>query len=149
MPVMGVTRFKQFFRAAAEIDVDRNDLKRYNDFLNDKIYDMLLIAQAHAHANIRDVIQPPDLPITKGLQESIHQFDKLDHEIELEPILDQLTARPPLDKALGEETQQVLPHLAGGLSLALARILKVVEPEMKAVHTTLWERGFRIVDLLL
>jgi hypothetical protein len=29
MPVMGFTRFEQFFRAASEIPVDRDDIKRY------------------------------------------------------------------------------------------------------------------------
>jgi Domain of unknown function (DUF1931) len=146
---MGVVRFRQFFRAAAEIDVDRNDLKRYSDFVNDKIYDLVLMGQACAKANGRDIILPADLPVTKGLQESVHQFEKLDQEIELEPMLEQLTARPPLETALAEDTADRLPLLAGGLSLALARTLKVIEPETKAVHTTLWERAFQVFDVLL
>ena len=82
---------------------------------------MILIGKASAKANLRDVIEPWDLPITKGLQESIHRFEKLDEEIELQPLLDQLTARPPLDVALSEETEQRLPLIAGGLSVALAQ----------------------------
>lgn len=149
MPIMGVVRFQQFFRAAAEIDVDRNDLKRYSDFVNDNIYDLLIMARACAKSNNRDIIQPTDLPVTKGLQESMHEFVKLDHEIEVEPLLERLTARPPLDVALSEETTERLPKVAGGLSLALARTLKVIEPEVKAAHTELWERAFRIFELLL
>ena len=103
MPVMGTVKFQRFFRAAAGLQVDRNDLKRYTDFIDDKIYDVILIGKASAKANLRDVIEPRDLPITKGLQESIHRFEKLDEEIELQPLLDQLTARPPLDVALSEE----------------------------------------------
>ena len=71
MPVMGFTKFERFFRAAGSVDVDRDDIKRYLDFVNDAIYDLLLMAQATAKANARDVIEPWDLPITKGLQESI------------------------------------------------------------------------------
>jgi hypothetical protein len=149
MPVMGATRFKQFFRAAAELDVDKDDLKRYSDFISDQIYDMFLIGRAHARANDRDVIEPPDLPITEGLQESIHQFRKLDHDIEVEPLLEQLTARPPLEQSISENMWQVLPELAGGMSLALARTIRTIDPEGKAVHTTQWERAFRIFDLLL
>ena len=114
MPVMGTVKFQRFFRAAAGLQVDRNDLKRYTDFIDDKIYDLILIGKASAKANLRDVIEPWDLPITKGLQESIHRFEKLDEEIELQPLLDQLTARPPLDVALSEETEQRLPLIAGG-----------------------------------
>lgn len=149
MPVMGVAKFERFFRAAAGLDIDKNDLKRYSDFVNDKIYDLFLIGRAHAKANGRDIIEPPDLPVTKGLQESIHDFRDLNEEIELKPLLDQLTARPPLDVSYSEETQDRLPGIAGGLSVALARSFKVIDPETKNPATEHWERVFRIFDLLL
>ena len=66
MPVMGFTKFERFFRAAGGVDVDRDDIKRYLDFVNDALYDLLLIGQATAKANVRDVIEPWDLPVTKG-----------------------------------------------------------------------------------
>jgi hypothetical protein len=96
MPVMGFTKFERFFRAAGGVDVDRDDIKRYLDFVNDALYDLLLIGQATAKANVRDVILPCDLPVTKGLQESVHAFERLEEEIELRPILESLAARPPL-----------------------------------------------------
>jgi hypothetical protein len=92
--VMSVAKFERFFRRAAGLDVDKHDLKRYGDFINHKIYDLMLRAQANAKANGRTIIEPFDLPITKGLQESIHAFRSIDEEIELEPVLDYLTARP-------------------------------------------------------
>ena len=109
MPVMGFTKFERFFRAAGGVSVDRDDVKRYLDFVNDAIYDLLIIGQATAKANVRDVIEPWDLPITKGLQESTHAFQRLEEEIELGPILESLTARPPLDATLDEETEARLP----------------------------------------
>jgi len=33
MPVFGVVRFERFFRLAAELDVDKDDLKRFSDFV--------------------------------------------------------------------------------------------------------------------
>ena len=96
MAVTAIARFERFFRSAAGLDVDKSDLRRYSDFVNDKLYDLLLRAQAAAKANGRDVIEPHDLPITKGLQERIHEFRTLDEEIELQPNLDHLAARPPL-----------------------------------------------------
>ena len=65
MPVMGFTKFERFLRAAGGADVDRDDIKRYLDFVNDALYDLLLIGQATAKANLRDVILPWDLPVTK------------------------------------------------------------------------------------
>ena len=149
MPVMGFTKFERFFREAAEVSVDRSDVRRYLDFVNDAIYDMLLIAQATAKANARDVILPWDLPITKGLQESMHQFEKLEEEIELQPILESLTARPPLDVTLDEETEARLPLIFGGISVALAKTFKLIDAELKAVHTEEWERTFSLFRLLV
>ena len=149
MPVMGFTKFERFFRAAAEVSVDRNDLQAYLDFVNEVIYDLLMIAQATAKANVRDVIDPWDLPITKGLQESMHQFRRLDEEIELRDILESLAARPPLDIALDDETQARLPLIFGGISVALARTFKAIDAEIKAVHTEGWERAFTVFRLLV
>jgi Domain of unknown function (DUF1931) len=147
--IVGVTQFERFFRAAAGLDVDKNDLKRYSDFVNRKIYDLLLRGEAAAKANGRDVIAPFDLPITKGLQESIHEFQKMNQGFELRPILDRLIALPPLDLACAVETEARLPETAGGLSLALARTFKIVDPNLKNPQSEHWERSFRIFDLLL
>ena len=67
MALMGIAKFERFFRLAAGLDVDKSDLKRYSDFVNQKIYDLLLRGQAAAKANGRVIIEPFDPPITKGL----------------------------------------------------------------------------------
>lgn len=149
MPVMGFTKFERFFRAAGAVQVDRDDVKRYLDFVNDAIYDVLLIGQATAKANARDIIEPRDLPVTAGLQECMHQFRRIDEEIELQPILEYLGARPPLAAAFSEETQARLPELFGGISVALARVFKILAAELKAVHTREWERAFTVLRILL
>jgi hypothetical protein len=146
---MGFTKFERFFRAAGGVSVDRNDIERYLDFVNDAIYDLVIMGQATAKANARDIIEPWDLPVTKGLQESTHAFERLDEEIELRPILDSLAARPPLDFALSEETQNRLPPIFGGISVALAGTFRVVDEDLKAVHTEEWERAFRLFRLLI
>jgi hypothetical protein len=149
MPVMSIAKFERFFRAAAGLDVDKNDLKRYSGFVNDKVYDLLLIGQATAKSNNRDILEPWDLPVTKGLQESMHRFRGLDEEIELQPILDDLTARPPLDVTYSDETKDRLPELVGGMSLALGRAMKLVDPKLKNPQTRHWETAQQIFDLLL
>jgi hypothetical protein len=149
MPVMGFTRFERFFRAAGGVTVDRDDITRYLDFVDNAIYDLLLMGQATAKANARDIIEPRDLPVTKGLQESTHVFGRLDEEIELGPILESLAARPPLDYALSEATQARLPELFGGISVALARTFKLLDAEIKAVHSAEWERTFSLFRLLI
>ena len=149
MTIMGIPRFERFFRAVAGLDVYKGDLKRYSDFINRNLYDLLLMAEATAKANNRDVLRPEDLPITKGLQESIREFAKMDEGLELEPIIEQLETLPPNTLSFGEDVRAELPFVAGGLSVALARTFKIVDPKLKTPHSEQWERAFRIFDLLV
>ena len=149
MPVMAISKFERFFRLAASLDVDKSDIKRYADFVNQKIYDLLLMGVATAKTNDRDVIQPWDLPMTKGLQENIHAFRKLDTETGLEDVLERLAALPPLELALADETEVRLPQIAGGLSLCLAQAFTIVDPNVKNPQTVQWERVFRLFNLLM
>ena len=149
MPVTGVSKFQRFFRVAAGLNVDKDDLKRYSDFVHQKINDMLIVAQATAKANNRDIVNPSDLPITKGLQRSIHDFDDIDAEVELEPILEQLAGQMPPNVTLSAETETQLPMIVGGLSVALARTFRIVDPDQENPQAKQWQRAFQIFDLLL
>jgi hypothetical protein len=149
MELFGIARFERFFRAAAGLDVSKDDLRRLNDFLNDKINDLLLRGQANAKANGRDVIEPQDLPITKGLQESIQAFKTIDEEVSLDEALEQLTRRPPLDVTYSDEVEANLTQIAGGLGVALARTFPILEEGLKNPQTEHWDRAIRIFDLLL
>src|ERR1700691_450113 len=128
MAVMGFVKFERFFRAAGGVGGDRDDNQRYLDFVNGAIYDLL---------------------ITKGLQESIHSFERLEEDIEIQPILEQLAARPPLDKALADDTAARLSPIFGGISVALARTFKLIDADVKAVHSEEWERAFSFFRLLI
>jgi hypothetical protein len=146
----GFSQVEHLFRVAASLGIDKADVKRYYDFVDHKVSDLLLMGQAAASANGRDIIEPWDLPITKGLQESIHAFEKLDVDIGLEPILDKKAPRPAdLDRPYSVETDTRLPAIAGGLSVALARSFKIIDPELKHPVTEHWERAFQIFDQLL
>jgi hypothetical protein len=149
MPVSSASKFERFFREAASLDVDKDDLKRYSDFINRKLYELLVVAQATAAANRRDIMEPFDLPITKGLQQSIEEFERLDTQIDLKTILERLTTWPPLDVSLSAETEARLPLIAGGLSVALARAFKILKPDLPNPQTAHWEQAFRVFDLLL
>ena len=149
MSLMGIARFERFFRLSAGLDIDKADLKRYSDFVNGKIYDLLLRGQAAAKANNRVTIEPFDLPITKGLQERIHEFRNIDEQIELRSILDHLASRPPLDLAYTEETEARFPEIAGAISVALARTFKIIDPKLKNPQTEHGERSQRLFNLLL
>jgi hypothetical protein len=149
MPLIGVSQFERFFRVAAGLDVDKDDLKRCQVFVNHKVADLLIRAEALAKADGRDLVEYADLPITKGLQESIDRFEELDAEVELAPVLERITAWPQLDVGLTEGTRASLPRVAGGLCLALARSFRLMDPEVKNPQTKHWEQAFQVFDLLL
>ena len=149
MVVTSVAAFERFFRAAADLDVDKTDLKRFQAFLREKIADLLTIAQARARVDDRDFIESRDLPITKGLQESIHRFRKLDLAAEVRPMLAEISTRPQLDLAVAVDVDEELPDVAGGLSLALGQTFGLIDPNVRNPSTAHWERAFRIFDLLL
>ena len=149
MVVASIAKFERFFRAAAELDIDKEDLRRYRAFISRKIEDLAIRGQANAKANGRVIVEKFDLPITNGLQESIHAFRKIDETINLKPVLGALTPRPPIDLAFSEEAEGFLPEVAGGLSVALARVFKIMDPDLKNPQSKHWERSFRIFDLLL
>ena len=110
---------------------------------------MLLIGQATAKANGRDITDPWDLPVTGGLQECLHQFERIDEQIEVRPILESLAVRPPLASALSEATEARLPLLFGAISVALVRTFQVVDAQVTEVHTREWDRAFSVVRILI
>jgi hypothetical protein len=67
----------------------------------------------------------------------------------LTPILDRLANRPPLQFSYSDETEAMLPDLAGGLGVAVARALKIIEPDLQNPQTRQWELATRIFELLL
>jgi hypothetical protein len=147
--VQGTHQIERFFRAAAGVDVDKEDIKRYYDFVDRKMADLLLMGQTTARSNDRITVEPRDIPITKGLQESIHAFEKLDLDIGLERILNEAVPEPPSELPYSDETEARLPVIAGGLSLGLARTFKIIDPEAKHAPTEMWEQAFQIFNQLL
>ena len=147
--VEGTQQIEHFFRVAASLDVDKEDIKRYYEFVDTKIADLLLMAQRVAKANDRVRVEPRDLPITKGLQESIQAFEALDVDIGLERILEESVPEPEIDLVYSDELEANLPAIAGGLSFAVARCFKIIEPQTKHPATEQWNRAFQIFDLLL
>ena len=146
MTVMGIPKFQHFFRASVGLRVDKDDLKRCRGFLNRKLYDMLVTAQATARANLRDIVLPVDLPITKGLQQCMHEFQKLDTDIGLLSLLAEMEEVPPTDLALSEETETRLSQVAGGLLMALARTIRILDPGLESapfggLGRSLWSYG--------
>ncbi len=147
--VMAVKQFERLFHEAASLDIDKSDVKRLEDFVNQRLHALLVLGEVAAKANGRDVIEVYDLPVTKGLQEQIHQFRKLDESIDLAGILDQLARRPPLSLGYSAALEAKLPELTGAITMSLAKVFKAVDPKLKNPTTAHWEQVETIYDILL
>jgi hypothetical protein len=136
----GVPVFQRFFRSVGHVKVDRNDVKRFRAFVDEMIDDLAITGRNTATWNGRDVIAPQDLPITKGVQERMREFDGLDEADEIRGLIAETVRRPPADVTFAEETEDVLVELFGGLAVALARTFRVVDPDVVDPGTEHWER---------
>jgi hypothetical protein len=144
----GIPLFERFFRSAAGIKVDKNDLRRFREFIDEQIDDVSIAGRDAAKWNGRDVIEPQDLPITKGVQERTREFDKLEEAEEVRGLLRQQVRRPPADVTFSESTEQLLVDLFGGLSIALARSFRVIDPTSENPSTQDWDRAFALFRML-
>lgn len=147
--VIGAKRLEALLRRVAGLNVDKNDIKRLTDLVGRKLNDLLVVGVRNASYNGRDIVMEPDLPITKGLQESLRQFRELEEEIELQPILDHLATYPPLERELSDDVVNMLPDLVGTLILVAARLMKTIEPDVVNPDTEMWERVEQAMDLTL
>jgi len=149
MAIATIHRLELMFRRAAQLDLDKSDIARLENFVRRKVEDLVIRGEANARANSRDVIRPWDLPVTKGLQETIHRFRMINAELQLTDYFAGLIQLPPNDLAIGDDTQARFPEIAGGLCLALAEAFKVIDPDLKNPMTGDWDRAYRLFDLLL
>ncbi len=147
--VMGIRQFEKLFRLAASLDIDKSDIKRLDDFINEKLRDLLLMAQRAARMNGRDVITEADVPLTRGLQENIHAFRQMDEELSVKDILAHQAKLPPLDLAIGADVEAMLPDLAGGMTVSLAKVFKVLDPDLKNPQSEHWQRVEELYGILL
>jgi hypothetical protein len=129
--VQGIHQIERFFRVAAGLEIDKEDIRRYYEFVDQKVEDLLLIARQTAKANGHIVVELRDIPTTKGLQESIHAFESLDVDVGLKRILAESVPEPQIDGPYSEEVEARLPAIAGGLSLAVARTFTIIDPQTK------------------
>jgi len=149
MAVVGVKKLEALFRDAASLDIKKGHAKDITDIVEAKLLDLLIAAERNANMNGRDVIMESDLPITKGLQESIILFKKLESELELKDILDYLTTVPPLKYPLSADLEAKLPEVTGALLYVLAKIIKIVDGNDRAVDHESINKAKEILDLTL
>jgi hypothetical protein len=144
----GIPEVKRFFREAGGVDVDKSDLDRYRTFVDEKVDDIAVAGRDSARWNNRDVIAPQDLPITKGLQERMREFGKMESADDMRQWMGQTLRRPPDDVTFGEETEAVLNDVFGGISIALANSFRILEPDLENPTSQTWDRAFALFRMV-
>jgi hypothetical protein len=94
----------RFFRSAASVDIDKSDVRRFREFVDEQIDGLAIAGRNSAKRNGRDVISLQDLPITKGVQERMREFDKLEEAERIRELLRQQVRRPPAEVTACEGT---------------------------------------------
>ena len=69
--------------------------------------------------------------------------------MDLAGILEAITHMPPLKYEIGEDVEEELPNIAGGILIALIKTFKTIEPKLKNPQTSHWERAKAIFETLL
>ncbi|OBF57143.1 hypothetical protein A5787_26035 [Mycobacterium sp. 852002-50816_SCH5313054-b] len=144
----GIPVFERFFRSVASINIDKNDVRRFREFVDEQLDEIAIAGRNSAKWNGRDVVVAQDLPMTKGVQERMREFDKLEEAEEIRELLRQVVRQPPGDVTFSEDTEQLLPELFGGLSIALARSFRIVDPTVSNPSTEHWNRVFELFRLV-
>jgi len=147
--VFGANRLENLVRRVADVEMDKSDLERLSSFATDKLHDLLIVGVRHAGYNNRDLMMEPDLPITKGLQESMQKFELYQELLDVEPILEQLATYPLLDREPSQEVIDLLPTLLGTLMMVTAQLMTIVDPGVRNPTTETWERVTETMDLLI
>lgn len=149
MTVMRVSTFGHVFAEVAGLEVDGTDLPRFNAIVTGSLHQLLLVGQGAAAAHRRYIIEPEDLPITRALQENTRTFTGLGHRLELERILAQLAAYPPLDRIPATETKAEFPGIVGGLTVALARTFTVLAPGVTRPESGHWDTLRAVIEIYI
>jgi hypothetical protein len=148
MAVVGFTKLQEIFRKGASLDIHKGHAKEVTDIVEQKLHDMLLIGQKNAKYNGRDVIWIADLPITKGFEETIDAFKKLEEVVEAKDITEFLATYPPVI-ALEIELEEKLPEIAGALLLTLAKTMKAIDPADRAVDHELINKAHQVLNITM
>ena len=148
MAVVGFTKLQEIFRKGASLDIHKGHAKDVTDIVEQKLYDMLLIGQKNAKYNGRDVIWIADLPITKGFEETIDAFKKLEEVVEAKDVTEFLATYPPVI-ALEIELEEKLPEIAGALLLTLAKTMKAIDPADRAVDHELINKAHQVLNITM
>ncbi len=149
MKVEGAYKIEQIFKKGANLQLAKNKVAEVEEKVEQKLYDLLVVANANAGFNNRDIIWYSDMPLTKAMKESMQRFAALEEALELQPILDRLAIHPPLGRDMEAELEKKLPEIVGTLIYSMANIAKEFSTDDKTVSEEELHKAFRVMDMTI
>ncbi len=132
MAVVGAHKIEALFKKAVGLKISKEKIKEVSDVIDQKFHDLLLIGEANAKYNGRDVIWYSDLPLTKAFRESMQKFKDLEEELALQDVLDHMKTLPPM-YALEVELENKSVEIVGTLVYVFANIIKEFSHKDKVI----------------
>ncbi len=148
MAVAGAHKIEALFKKAAGLQIHKNKVKEISDIIDQKLHDLLLVGEANAKYNDRDVIWYSDLPLTRAFRESMQKFEALDEALVLDDVLAHIKTLPPL-YTLEVELENRLTLVVGTLIYILAQICKELSPDDHVVSEKELKHAIHILDLTI
>ncbi len=151
--VVGLPRLQTLYRRFVGLDLDKSRASEILEVAEKKLSDLFEVAAERARAEGRDVVEWRDLPITKGLAETMRRYERereelQDPRLDLGPILEFL-AKPLSGLEVSEEVREKLPVLAATVLLLVGYVIKLIDPGARKPSKQDIERAARILDLTL
>ncbi|UXD21321.1 hypothetical protein IPA_02890 [Ignicoccus pacificus DSM 13166] len=151
--VIGFTRLQTLYRRSVGLDIDKAKAIEIIETAEKKLADLFDVAFQRAEAEGRDYVTWKDLPITKGLAETMERFERKREELgeeklDLGPIAEYLSGIIDYDK-VSDDVKENLPKLVGTLLVLEGYIIKLVDPGARRPSKEDLERARQILDLTL
>jgi hypothetical protein len=103
----------------------------------------------HAGERHRDRVESQDLQLSQSLEGCISIFERIDEQVEMRTLLAYLVSLPRAHPHTSRAAAERLSAVPGGLSVALARSLRIADPDLRKPRTMRWQRAFQLVELLI
>ena len=151
--IIGLPRLEALYRRFTGLDLDKGRAEEIIEVASKKLEDLLRVGQERAWARGSDVVEWIDLPITRGLAETIEYYRRererlQDPRLDLAPIVDYLTGRIS-GLVIGDSVRENLQDLTATVLLLIGYIIKRIDPKARKPSKEDIERARQILDLTL
>ncbi len=151
--VVGLSRLEALYKTFVGLDLDKTKAQMILDTASRKLADLFIVAQQRAYARGSDTVELIDLPITKGLENTINEYKRErerlnDPKLDLGPILDYLAESIP-GILIGESVREELQDITAAVLLLTGRVIKTIDPKARKPSKEDIERARQILDLTL